>query len=274
MAATLMTSEIPGGRVAHAVSDLRAMTGRSLRLTRRDPDELVMALVLPISILLLFVYVFGGAMQVGVDYLTYAVPGVILLCAGYGASNTAVAICQDMTSGAMDRFRSMPIVSSMAIAGHVVTSVLKNLFVTALVLLVSVAIGFRPTAVPLAWMGAIGMIVAYVVAITCVASLVGVTVRSPAAASGFGFLMLFLPYVSSAFVPPETMPSWMRCFAEHQPITPVIETLRGLLVGLGTDGAPVTDLGSTAALALGWCIGISLVSATAAAWMFSRRRRH
>ncbi|MEE4024985.1 ABC transporter permease [Gordonia sp. PKS22-38] len=269
---TLAPTPARGGRLRNAADDLSTMVGRSFRLTRRDPDELIMALVLPTSILVLFVYVFGGAISIGVDYITYATPGVILLCAGYGASNTAIAICQDMTSGAMDRFRSLPIVSATAVGGHIVVSVLKNLVTTAVVLAVAVAIGFRPSADPLEWLGAIGMVVAYVTAITCVAALIGVTVRSPAAAGGFGFVMLFLPYVSSAFVPPETMPTWMRGFAEHQPITPVIETLRGLLVGLGTDGQPVADLGSTAALALGWCALISIVFAGAAAWVFNRRR--
>nr|WP_040510665.1 ABC transporter permease [Gordonia soli] len=249
------------------------MVGRSLRLVRRDPDELIMALVLPISIMLLFVYVFGGAVQVGVDYITYATPGVLLLCAGYGASNTAVTICQDMTGGAMDRFRSLPILSWSVIAGHVIASVLKNLITSAIVLAVAVAIGFRPTAGVLGWLGAIGMITAYVVAITCVAAFIGVSVRSVAAASGFGFFMLFLPYVSSAFVPPSTMPSWMRGFAEHQPITPVIETIRGLLVGMGSDAAPVTGLGSTAGLALLWCAGIIAVFGIAAGWKFGRAGR-
>ncbi|WP_454042467.1 ABC transporter permease [Cellulosimicrobium sp. Marseille-Q8652] len=257
----------------HVLADTSAMIGRSLRLVRREPDELLLALVLPVMIMVLFVYVFGGAIAVGVDYVTYATPGIILLCAGYGASNTAITIEQDMSGGIMDRFRSMPIASATVLVGHVVASVVKNLVTTAVVLGVAYLIGFRADASALEWLGAVATIVAFVVAITCVATFVGVLVRSPAAAGGFGFFMLFLPYVSSAFVPPETMPEWLRGFAEHQPVTPVIETIRGLLVGLGTDGQPVTDLGPTAVLALAWCAALVVVFLGGAAWAFARRRR-
>lgn len=257
----------------HVLADTSAMIGRSLRLVRREPDELLLALVLPVMIMVLFVYVFGGAIAVGVDYVTYATPGIILLCAGYGASNTAITIEQDMSGGIMDRFRSMPIASATVLVGHVVASVVKNLVTTAVVLGVAYLIGFRADASALEWLGAVATIVAFVVAITCVATFVGVLVRSPAAAGGFGFFMLFLPYVSSAFVPPETMPEWLRGFAEHQPVTPVIETIRGLLVGLGTDGQPVTDLGPTAVLALAWCAALVVVFLGGAAWALARRRR-
>jgi len=259
--------------VRHVLTDAGTMVARSLRLVRRDPDELILGLVLPVMLMILFVYVFGGAMAVGTDYVTYATPGIILLCAGYGASNTAIAVEQDMSGGIMDRFRSMPIASSTVLVGHVVASVLKNLVTTAVVLGVALLIGFRPDAGVLEWLGTVGVVAAYVLAITSVAAFVGVLVRSPAAAGGFGFFMLFLPYVSSAFVPPQTMPSWLRGFAEHQPVTPVIETLRGLLVGLDSSGAPVGDLGPTAALALAWCAGIVLVFLGAAACVFARRRR-
>jgi len=255
------------------LADSGAMVTRSLRLVRREPDELILALVLPVMLMILFVYVFGGAMSVGTDYVTYATPGIILLCAGYGASNTAIAVEQDMSGGIMDRFRSMPIASSTVLVGHVVASVVKNLVTTGVVLGVAFLIGFRPDANVLEWLGAVGVVAAYVLAITSVAAFIGVLVRSPAAAGGFGFFMLFLPYVSSAFVPPETMPSWLRGFAEHQPVTPVIETIRGLLVGMDSTGAPVTDLAPTAALALAWCLGLVLVFLGAAAYVFARRRR-
>lgn len=249
------------------------MTGRALRLARRDPDELLVGLLLPTVIMLMFVYVFGGAIEVGTDYLTYVTPGVILLCAGYGASNTAIALVQDLSGGIMDRFRSMPVASATVLAGHVLAGVAKNLVTTAIVLAVAGLIGFRPTAGPVAWLGALGIVTAYVLAITCLATLVGVVARTPAAAGGLGFFMLFLPYVSSAFVPPGTMPVWLRGIAEAQPVTPVIETVRGLLVGLGSGGAPVTALGSTAVLALTWCAGIVVLSSAAAGWVFARRGR-
>jgi len=266
------TAPAPPHRWRHLPRDAATMTGRALRLVRRDPEELLVSLLLPIMIMVLFVYVFGGAVQVGTDYVTYATPGVILLCAGYGASNTAVAVTDDMSGPAMDRFRSMSLTGATVLAGHVVASVAKNLVTTTVVLLAAVAIGFRPDAGALEWLAVAGVITAYVLAVTCVAALVGVVVRTPAAAGGLGFVMLFLPYVSSAFVPPETMPVWLRGFAEHQPVTPVIETLRGLLVGLGSDAAPATDLAPTAAIALLWCAGIAGVALSAAAWVFARRR--
>ena len=260
-------------RWRHLASDSLTMLGRSLRLVRRDPDELLLSLLLPVMMMLLFVYVFGGAVRVGTDYVTYVTPGVILLCAGYGASNTAIRVSQDMAEATMDRFRSMPIASPTVLIGHVGASVLKSLVTTALVLAVAALIGFRPDATALEWLGAVGVVAAYVLAITWVATFVGLLVRTPAAAGGLGFFMLFLPYVSSAFVPPGSMPWWLRGFAEHQPITPVIETTRGLLTGLGSDATVVGAFGATAALALAWCAGIMVVFLAAAGWAFQRRRQ-
>ncbi len=260
-------------RLRHLRIDATTMTWRSLRMMSRDPDELILALVLPIAIMLMFVYVFGGAMSVGTDYITYATPGVILLCAGYGASNTALAVANDMNGGVIDRLRSMPIVGATVVFGHVAASLVKNSVSTAVVLLVAMAIGFRPSATPGEWLAAAGIVLAYVLAITCLAAFIGVTVRTPAAAGGFSFVMLFLPYVSSAFVPPETMPAWLRDFAETQPVTPVIESIRALLVGVGTGGSPVHHLASQAATGLTWCAGITLVSLSAAGWVFARKGR-
>jgi ABC-2 type transport system permease protein len=273
MAAVSAAPSAPARSAGHVLIDAATMVGRGLRLVRRDPDELVLSLVLPIMIMLMFVYVFGGAMDVGTAYVTYATPGVILLCAGYGASNTAITVSRNMTGGIIDRFRSMPISSWSVLFGHIVASVVKNLVTTAIVLGVAALIGFRPDAPLLEWLAAVGVIAAYVFAITCVATFFGVLVRSPQAAGGFGFAMLFLPYVSSAFVPPGTMPAWLQGFADHQPVTPVIETIRGLLVGLDSTGAPVSDLTGTSALALAWCTGIAVVSLGAAVAVFVRKRR-
>lgn len=266
-------STLRTGPLRNIPTDVAMLTGRAVRLVRRDPDELVLALVLPIAIMLMFVYVFGGAMAVGTDYITYATPGVILLCAGYGASNTALAVANDMTNGVMDRFRTMPILHSAVLIGHIAASVVKNLVTTTLVLVVAMAIGFRPSASVGDWLMALGVVCAYVLAITCAAAFIGVAVRTPAAAGGFGFFMLFAPYVSSAFVPPDTMPSWMRGFAENQPITPVIESMRGLLVGMDSTGAPVRDLAPTILLALGWCAVITVVALLAAGRAFARKGR-
>lgn len=262
----------PGGPWRHLASDAATLSVRSLRIASRQIDALLMAIILPIVLMLLFTYVFGGAMDVGTAYVMYATPGIILLCAGYGASGTAIVVEQDMSGGAMDRFRSMPIAPFTVLTGHVVASIAKNLVSTAIVFGVAAAIGFRPDASSSEWLGAIGMIVLYVLAVTWVATLVGVLVRSADAANGFTFFILFLPYVSSAFVPPETMPTWLRGFAEHQFVTPITETIRGLLVGTTSTGEPVGDLGTTAWTALAWCVGISVLACAGAVWAFRRRR--
>lgn len=255
----------------HLPGDTLTLVVRSARLEARQLDGLLMAVVLPVLLMLLFTYVFGGAMDVGTAYVTYATPGIILLCAGFGAAGTAVAVEQDMSGGIMDRFRSMPVAGGTVLAGHVVASVLKNLVTTGIVLGVALLIGFRPTATPLGWLGAVGVVVLFVLAITWVATFVGVAVRSAEAANGFTFFALFLPYVSSAFVPPETMPVWLRGFAEHQPVTPVIETVRGLLVGTGP--GTTADLASSAGAAVAWCVGVAVVFAVGAVVVFRARRR-
>lgn len=273
---TATTMDSPARRATprrHVLSDAATMIVRSLRLATRDPDSLIVSLVLPIMILLLFVNVFGGALQVGTAYVQYATPGVILLCAGYGAANTAIAVQQDSSGGIIDRFRSMPIASATFLVGHVVASVVKNFVMTAITLGVAFMIGFRADAGAAQWLAAAAILSLYVLAITWAATFVGVLVRSPDAAGAFAFVMLLLPYASSAFVPPETMPAWLRGFAEHQPVTPVIESLRGLLTGMGSDGAPVVGLDSTVWLAVAWTAGIAVVFLTASAAAFARQRR-
>ncbi|WP_028659688.1 ABC transporter permease [Nocardioides insulae] len=254
--------------------DVGVLSGRSLRLSRRDLDAMLTAIVLPVVILLMFTYVFGGALEVGTDYVTYATPGIILLCAGFGAANTALAVESDMSGGMVERLRTMPVHAGAVLTGHVLVSLAKNLVTTAVVFGVAVAIGFRPTASPLEWLAAIGLLLLFVHAITWTAVFIGVIVRSPDAASGFIFFVMFLPYVSSAFVPVYTLPNWLAGFAEHQPVTPLIETVRGLLVG-GTPGAPAgADLTSTALVAVAWCVVLAGVFAAAAMVTFRRRTAH
>jgi ABC-2 type transport system permease protein len=213
-----------------AVHDLATMLGRNLRHTLRGPDTMIMTIALPLMILLMFVYVFGGAIKVSGPYINYVVPGIILLCAGFGSATTAVSVANDMQNGIVDRFRTMAVTRSAFLAGHVVESVLRNLVTTSLVVGVAVALGFRPTANPLQWLGAIAILVLFMTALSWVAAGLGLLAQNPEAANGFTFIFMFLPYVSSAFVPPETMPSWLRWFAHNQPITPVTETVRGLLM--------------------------------------------
>ncbi|HWO50089.1 MAG TPA: ABC transporter permease [Ornithinibacter sp.] len=239
--------------------------GRSLRHSARDIESLVMSVTLPVMLMLLFTYVFGGAVAGDpASYAAYVVPGTVLLCAGFGAATTAVGVANDLSGGMVDRLRRMPVPAWTLLVGHVVASLVRNLVATAIVLGVGVLLGFRPTAGLLGWIGAIGVIAAWVLAVTAVFALIGLLSGSPEAANGYGFIVLFLPYVSSAFVPVDTLPTWMRGFAEHQPVTPVIESVRALLAG----NAPGPDLW----WALGWALGLLVVATALMAYVFPRRR--
>jgi len=249
------------------MSDPAALTmaARCTRLSARNIDALVTSLMLPVMLMLMFVYLFGGAIDTGGAYVTYVVPGVILLCAGFGSATTAVTVSQDLAGGIVDRFRSMDVGGPSILAGHVAASALRNAVSTLLVFGVAFLIGFRPHAGPLDWLAAVGVLAAFVLAVSWLAAAIGLIAKSPEAANGFTFLIMFLPYASSAFVPVDTMPSWLQGFAQHQPITPVIETLRGLLLG--------TPVGSNPWTALAWCGGILAVSIAASGVLFRRRTR-
>ncbi|WP_308637193.1 ABC transporter permease [Paenibacillus silvisoli] len=226
--------------------------GRSLRHSLRNVESLIMAIMLPILLMLLFTYVFGGALDPSGDYVNYVVPGIILLCAGFGSSSTAVDVATDMSNGIIDRFRTMPIYALGVVVGHVVASLVRNLLATCIVIGVALAVGFRPSGGFLEWIGALAVIVLFILTYTWLFAAIGLVTGSPSAASGYGFALLFLPYLSSAFVPTSTMPSWLQGFADHQPITPVIETIRGLLAG-----APIGDNGWWA---VAWCAAILILS--------------
>jgi len=245
------------------VSDALTMTARSLRLATRSPDALLTALLLPVMLMVVFVYLFGGAVDIGTRYVSYVVPGVLLLCAVIGASSTAVTVCQDMTSGIIDRFRSMDVPGPGILAGHVAASVVRNLASTALVTAVAFGIGFRPHATPARFAAALGVLLLFVTAVSWLAAAFGLLVSSPEAAGGAMFALMFFTYASSAFVPVRTMPWWLRGFASHQPATPVIETIRGLLLR--------QPVGAHLWLALAWCAGLLAVSVAVSAAAFRRR---
>jgi ABC-2 type transport system permease protein len=239
------------------------MAGRCVRLSMRQLDALLTSLLLPVLLMLIFVYLFGGAIDTGGDYVTYVVPGVILLCAGFGSATTAVTVSQDMSGGIVDRLRSLDVGGPAVLSGHIAASVVRNAASTVLVLAVALLIGFRPDAGVAEWLAAAGVLLAFVLAVSALAAALGLLARSPEAANGITFVVMFLPYASSAFVPVDTMPSWLQGFADHQPVTPVIETLRGLLLGGPTQ--------ATAALL--WCGAILVVSLAASAVLFRRRTR-
>ncbi|MGF1662826.1 MAG: ABC transporter permease [Kineosporiaceae bacterium] len=220
---------------------------RNLRIATRQVDGVIAAVLLPVLILVLFVYLFGGAIATGVDYVTYVVPGVLLICAGFAASTTAVAITEDMSRGVVDRLRSLDVPATAVVVG------------------VALAVGFRPSAGPGGWAAALGLVLAYTVAVSSLAAALGLAVRTPEGANGATVLFTFLPYPSSAFVPVETMPGWLRTFAENQPLTPVIEAVRGFLMG-----QPVGDAWWQA---LAWCAAGTVVSLTVSGWLFRLRTR-
>lgn len=220
--------------------------GRGIRHSLRDVDTMVMAILLPVMLMLLFTYVFGGALDPTGNYVDYVVPGIILLCAGFGASGTAVKVAEDVTNGVIDRFRTMPIQSLGVITGHVAASLIRNLVATAIVIGVALLVGFRPSASFGAWLGAAGVIILFILAITWLFAAIGLVAGSASAASGYGFILLFLPYLSSAFVPTQSMPKWLQGFAAHQPITPANETIRALLTG-----GPIEN---HALWAVTWCL--------------------
>jgi ABC-2 type transport system permease protein len=247
-----------GGLTAEAI-----FVGRSLRHSLRDGESLLMAILLPVMLMLMFTWVFGGAIDPSGAYVDYVVPGIILTCAGFGASSTAVYVANDMRTGIIDRFRTMPLRASAVLTGHVVASLLRNLVATAIVICVGVLVGFRPEASFMEWLALAGLIALYILAITYLFAAIGLAAGSPEGANGYGFILLFLPYLSSAFVPVAGMPAWLQPVAANQPITPIVETIRALLTDAPLDAAPFW--------AVGWCIVILVVSTCWGAWLFGRK---
>jgi ABC-2 type transport system permease protein len=236
---------------------------RALRLTLRDTDSVITALALPVLLMLMFVYLFGGAIDTPISYVDYVVPGVLLVCIGFGAATTAVSVSRDLNEGMIDRLRSMDVRGVTLINGHVVASVLRNLLSTAIVLAVALAIGFRPHGDPLGWLAALAVLVVYLVGLSWFAAAIGILARSPEAAQGVAFLVSFLAYPSSAFVPVHTMPAALQGFAANQPVSQVADTMRALLTGSG--GAPAWS-------AIAWSLGIAAGSIALAAVLFRRHR--
>jgi ABC-2 type transport system permease protein len=239
------------------------MAGRSLRLSARSPEALLTALFLPVMLMVVFVYLFGGAVDIGTKYVDYVVPGVLLLCAVTGAGTTAVTVCQDMAGGIIDRFRSLDVPGTSVLAGHVTASLLRNVISTALVTAVAFGIGFRPHSSVAAFAAALGVLLLFVAAVSWLAAAFGLAVSAPEAANSAMFVLMFFCYASSAFVPIRTMPWWLRGFARNQPATSVTETIRGLLLHQPAD----VRLGT----AVAWCLGIMAVSVALCALLYRRR---
>jgi ABC-2 type transport system permease protein len=248
----------------HYVGDTAVLTGRTMRHVTRSPDTIITTAIMPIAIMLLFVYVFGGAIDTNTrNYVDYMLPGILLITIASGIAYTAVRLFTDLKSGIFERFQSMPITRASALWAHVITSLITNIVSVAIVVGVALLMGFRSGAGVPAWLATTGILVLFTLAVTWIAVIAGLTASSVEGAGAFSYPLIFLPFISSAFVPTETMPGPVRAFAENQPVTSIVNTIRDLFAQ-----QPVSpDLW----IALAWCAGI-LIAAYAVA-MGSYRRK-
>ena len=237
----------------HFLSDTGALLGRSLRHILRSPDTIITTAITPIVMLLMFVYVFGGAIDTGGGkYVNYLLPGILLITVASGVAYTALRLYTDISGGIFERFQSMPIARSAVLWGHVLTSLIANLISLVLVVLVALAIGFRSGAGILAWLGVLGIIVLFTLALTWLAVIAGLAAKSPDGAGAFAYPLLFLPFVSSAFVPTDGMPGPVKWFAEHQPVTSIVNTLRNLYAEQAARQRPVDRARPGASASWSW----------------------
>lgn len=239
--------------MSHFVGDTVALTGRSLRHILRSPDTIVTTAITPIFMLLLFVYVFGGAIRSGEDnYVNYLLPGILLITVASGVAYTAYRLFMDKSGGLFERFQSMPIPRSAVLWAHVLSSLVGTLVSVVVVVGVALLIGFRSGAGVGAWLAVTGIMVLFTLALTWLAIIPALTASSVDGASGFAYPLIFLPFVSSAFVPTDSMPGPVRWFAENQPVTSIVNTLRDLL--------QQRAVGSDIWIALAWCVGLLVVA--------------
>lgn len=248
----------------HSVTDTATLLGRSLRHIGRSPDTIITTAIMPIAFMLLFVYVLGGAIETGTDsYVTYLLPGILLITIASGISYTAYRLFLDLQSGIFERFQSMPIARPAVLWAHVLTSLVANLISLVVVVLVALVMGFRSGAGVLAWLAVTGLLVLFTLALTWLAVIPGLTARTIDGASAFSYPLILLPFISSAFVPTDTMPGPVRAFAEHQPVTSIVNTVRELLAE--------QPVGSDLWVALAWCIGLLGLAYGLAMTVYRRR---
>jgi ABC-2 type transport system permease protein len=248
----------------HFFGDTAVLLGRSLRHIARSPDTIITTVVTPIAMLLLFVYVLGGAIQAGTgSYVNYLLPGILIITIASGISYTAYRLFLDLQSGIFERFQSMPIARAAVLWAHVLTSLVANLISLVVVLLVALVMGFRSGTGVLGWLAVAGILVLFTLALTWLAVIPGLTASSVDGASAFAYPLIFLPFVSSAFVPTASMPGPVRAFAENQPVTSIVNSLRALFTG--------QPVGSGIWTALAWCVGLLVVAFTFAVITYRRR---
>jgi ABC-2 type transport system permease protein len=248
----------------HFVADTAVLTGRTMRHVTRSPDTIITTAIMPIAIMLLFVYVFGGAIDSGsVSSVNYMLPGILLITIASGISYTAFRLFTDMQGGIFERFQSMPIARPGVLWAHVLTSLAANAISLAVVIGVAFAMGFRSGAGPLAWLAVVGILLLFTLALTWIAVIPGLTAKSIDGASAFSYPLIFLPFISSAFVPTRTMPGPVRAFADNQPVTSIVNTIRALFAQ--------QPVGSGVWTALAWCVGILVVAYVCANIAYRRR---
>lgn len=249
---------------ALALSDCRVLIGRNVKHITRNPEMLIQAVSLPLVLLLLFRFMFGGAISVpGMAYIDYLLPGLVVVSIGFNSTTTVVGVASDLTQGLVERFRSMPMVGPAVLVGHVVAGVLRSLISLVVMVAVGLAIGFRPAGDVLGWLGAIGLLALFATGVFWLATLLGSIAKTVEGAGGLGMILVFIPYASSALVPTASMPSAMRVVVDNQPVTVLIDAVRGLMNG--------TELGSTGWLALAWWVGITALAAYFAVRKFHQR---
>ena len=249
---------------SHFFSDMGVMLGRSMRHILRSMDTIITVCLTPIAMMLLFVYVFGGAIKTGTDnYVNYLLPGILLIAIASGIAYTSFRLFMDMQSGIFERFHSMPIARSAALWGHVLTSLVSNFISVIVILLVALIMGFRSSAGILSWLAVVGILALFTLALTWIAVIAGLSAKSVDGASAFSYPLIFLPFISSAFVPTASMPGPVRAFAENQPVTSIVDAIRSLLAG--------QPVGNDIWVALAWCVGIMLVAYFFAMRVYKRK---
>jgi ABC-2 type transport system permease protein len=249
---------------SHFFSDMGVMLGRSMRHIFRSMDTIITVTLMPIMMMLLFVYVFSGAMQTGTgNYVNYVLPGIMLQAIASGVAYTSYRLFLDMQRGIFERFHAMPITRSAPLWGHVLTSLVSNALSVVVIILVAHLIGFRSSAGVLSWLAVAGILALFTLALTWIAVIAGLSAKSVDGAGGFAYPLLFLPFVSSAFVPTASMLPAVRAFAENQPVTSIVETLRALLLD--------QPVGNNIWIALAWCVGIMVVAYVFAMRAYQKR---
>ncbi len=248
----------------HLLGDTTVLLGRSLRHIARSPDTIITTAVMPVAMMLLFVFVFGGAIDTGsVPYVNYLLPGILLITIASGIAYTAFRLFMDLESGIFERFQSMPIARPSVLWAHVLTSLVANLISLVVVVGIALVMGFRSGAGVLAWLAVAGILLLFTLALTWIAVIPGLTAKSVDGASAFSYPLIFLPFLSSAFVPTDTMPGPVRVFAENQPVTSIVDTIRDLLTQ--------QPVGNDIWVALAWCAGILVVAYVFATMSYRRR---